>query len=302
LIYVSHPWSHFNGGWKSVVVGLSSFRSIRHHHRPFPRASGRSSLDPQRSAFPKLLNEMGEVIEKELARGGRRVLLIEGTMNNSSPQELVQVVAGHPPETHLKGLEILQRQHVVDVKGQSDVVVYGLGNNRDPYSKLSIINPIQVRNLAMSYSYGLFQNVPLVRQGGILIMCHPCQKQFHRVHTPSYAEMFDRLIPYTRDPFELWELFAEEYAHRPEFVHQYRYGYAFHGAHPLILWGQGIYGLKHASKVFLAGATDFETAERLGFEPFASLEEAVAEAENLLGSGCSITYLDMRDSFICNVA
>jgi len=302
LIYISHPWSHFNGGWKSVVVGLSSFRSIRHHHRPFPRASGRSSLDPQRSAFPRLLNEMGAVVEKELARRGRRVFLIEGTMNNSSPQELVQVVAGHPPETHLKGLEMLQQQHVVDVKGQSDVVVYGLGNNRDPYSKLSIINPIQVRNLAMSYSYGLFQNVPLVRQGGIVIMCHPCQRQFHPVHTPSYVEMFDRLIPYTKDPFELWELYAEEYAHRPEFVHQYRYGYAFHGAHPLILWGQGIYGLKHVGKVFLAGSTDFETAERLGFEPFASLEEAVAEAENLLGSGCNITYLDMPDSFICNVA
>ena len=70
----------------------------------------------------------------------------------------------------------------------------------------------------------------------------------------------------------------------------------------MILWGQGIYGLKHVGRVFLAGATDFETAERLGFEPFASLGEAVAEAENLLGSGCSITYLDMPDSFICNVA
>lgn len=301
LIYVSHPWSHFNGGWKSVVVGLSSFRSIRHHHRPFPRASGKSSLDPKRSAFPRLLNEMGAVVERELARKGRRVLLIEGTMNNASPQELVQVAAGHPQETHLKGLEILQRQHVVDVKGQSDVVVYGLGNNRDPYSKLSIINPIQVRNLAMSYSYGLFQNVPLVRQGGIVIMCHPCQRQFHPVHTPSYIEMFDRLVPYTKDPFELWELHAEEYAHRPEFIHKYRYGYAFHGAHPLILWGQGVYGLKHVGKVFLAGATDFETARRLGFEPFASVEEAVAEAENLLGSDCSITYLDMPESFICNV-
>jgi hypothetical protein len=53
--------------------------------------------------------------------------------------------------------------------------------------------------------------------------------------------------------------------------------------------------------VFLAGATDFETAKRLGFEPFASVEEAVAEAENLLGSDCSITYVDMPESFVCNV-
>ncbi|MCK4580612.1 MAG: DUF2088 domain-containing protein, partial [Dehalococcoidia bacterium] len=301
LIYVSQPWSHFNGGWKSVVVGLSSYRSIRHHHRPFPKASGKSSLDPKRSAFPRLINEMGQVIEKELAKKGRRVLIVEGTMNNSSPQELVQVVAGHPPEAHARGLEILQQQHVVDVKGQSDVVIYGLGNDRDPYSKFSLINPIHVRNLAMSYSYGLFQNIPLVRSGGIVIVCHPCRKQFHPVHTPSYVEMFDRLLPHTQDPVELWELHAEEYAHRPEFVHKYRYGYAFHGVHPLILWGQGIYGLKHVSKVFLAGATDFKVARTIGFEPFDSVEEAIAEAEKVMGKYCSITYLDMPQSFVCNV-
>ena len=301
LIYISQPWSQFNGGWKSVVVGLGSYRCIRHHHFPHRLAKGKSSLDPKRSAFPRLLNEMGAVIENELAKKGRRVLLIEGTMNNKVPQELVRVVAGHPPEAHEKGLEILDQQLVVDVKGQSDVVVYGLGNNRDPYSKFSIINPILVRNVAMSYSYGLFQNVPLVKPGGILIMCHPCPKQFDAVKYPSYVEMFEKLLPHTQDAFELWELYAEEYAHRPEFIHKYRYGYGFHGSHPLILYGQGAYGLKYVSKVFLAGATDFEAARRVGFEPFASVEEAVAEAENIMGKDCSITYLDMPQSFVCNV-
>jgi len=178
LIYVSHPWCHFNGGWKTIVVGMSSWRSIRHHHRPFAKASGKSTLDPKRSAFPKLLNEMGTVIETELVKKGRRVLVVEGTMNNASPQELARVVAGHPPEAHKKGLEIMDRQLVVDVNGQSDVVICGLDNERDPYSVLSIPNPILVRNLALSYTYGLFQNVPLMKPGGILIVCHPCPRQF----------------------------------------------------------------------------------------------------------------------------
>ena len=301
LIYISQPWSHFNGGWKSVVVGLSSFRSIRHHHRPVAKASGKSSLDPKRSAFPKLLNEMGAVIEKELAKKGRRVLLIEGTMNNATPQQVVQVVAGHPPETHERGLEILQQQHVVQVKGQSDAVVFGLGNHRDPYSKMSIINPIQVRNLAMSYSYGLFQNVPLVRKDGIIVMCHPCLPQFHPVHTPSYVEMYETLLPYERDPVALWELYAEEFAHRLEFVHKYRYGFAFHGAHPFILFGQGLYGLNHVSRVLLAGARDRDAARRIGFEPFDTVEDAIAEAEATLGRDCSIVYPDMQQNFICDV-
>ena len=309
LIYVSHPWSHFNGGWKTVTVGLSSWRSIRHHHRPFAKASGKSSLDPKRSAFPKLLNEMGAIIEAELAKKGRRVLLVEGTNNNAIPQELVQVVAGHPIEAHERGIDIIQRQQVIDVKGQSDIVVSAIGNNRDPYSpgrqdpytRERLINPLQVRNLALSYSYGLFQNVPLVKPGGIVIFCHPCPNQFNLVHNPSYVELFEKLLPHTKDPVELWELYAEEYANRPDFVHKYRYGYAFHGSHPLILYGQGLYGLNHVGKAFLAGATDFEVARRLGFEPFASVEEAIAEAENLMGKDCSITYPDMPESFICNV-
>lgn len=301
IIYVSNPWSQFNGGWKSAVVGLSSYRSIRHHHRPFPMASGKSTMDPKRSAFFKLLNEMGEVIERELDKKGRRFLIIEGAMNNSIPQEVTQIVAGHPPEAHEKTLEILQKQHVVEVKGQSDVVVYGMGNNRDPYSKMSIINPILVRNLAMSYSFGLFQNIPLVKEGGIIILVHPCIRQFDALKYPSYVEMFETLIPQLQDPFELWELYAEEYAHRPEFIHKYRYGFSFHGVHPLILWGQGAYGMRYVGKVFLAGATDPEVARMLGFEPFASVEEAIAEAERLMGKDCSITYPEMPESFICNV-
>lgn len=301
FIYISNPWSHFNGGWKSAVVGLSSYRSIRHHHRPFPKASGKSTMDPKRSAFPKLINEMGEVIERELAKRGRRFFIIEGAMNSAFPQEVVQVAAGHPPEAHAKTLDILQQQHVVEVKGQSDAVVYGMGNNRDPYSKMSIINPILVRNLGMSYSFGLFQNMPLVREGGIVILVHPCPGQFDATKYPSYVEMFHQLLPHTQDPFELWELYAEEYAHRPEFIHKYRFGFGFHGVHPLILWGQGAYGLRYVGKVFLAGAIDFDVARILGFEPFATVEEAIAEAENLLGKDCSIAYPEMRESFICNV-
>lgn len=297
LIYVSHPFCQFNGGWKTVVVGLGTWRTQRHHHRPFPAASGKSSIDPKRSAFFKLLNEMGGVIEADLAKKGRRVLVVEGSSNNALPQEVVQVVAGHPTEAHAKGLEILDKQLVVDVKGQCDVLVAGMGNGRDPYSYLSVSNPITVRNLALSYTYGLFQNVPLVKPGGIMIVCHPCLRQFDTIRYPSYVELFEKILPDLKDGNEVWDLYAEDFAHRPEFVHKFRYNYAFHGGHSLILYGQGIYAQNHLGKVFLAGATDFEAARRVGFEPFATLKEAVAEAENLMGRDCSIDYLDMPELF-----
>ncbi|MFQ5872737.1 MAG: lactate racemase domain-containing protein [Dehalococcoidia bacterium] len=67
LIYLNITSTPFAGGWKSVAVGLSTFRGIRHHHRPFPFASGKSVMDPKNSSFQKLVWEQGAVIEKHLA-------------------------------------------------------------------------------------------------------------------------------------------------------------------------------------------------------------------------------------------
>ena len=138
-------------------------------------------------------------------------------------------------------------------------------------------------------------------QVGILIVCHPCPNRFDEVKYGPYKELFDKVLPHEKDPVVLWDTYAEEYAHRPEFVHKFRHGYGFHGGHPLIIYGQGIYGLNHLSQLFLAGATDFETASRVGFVPFASLEAAIAEAERVKGKDCSITYLDMPGVFLSNV-
>ena len=301
LIYIGRPPITYCGGWKSVTVGLGSYRSIRHHHRPTPWIVGQPRYDPKLSDTLIKINEMGALIEKELAKSGRRVFLIEGTMNNAVPPEIVHVVAGHPLEVHEPSLEVLYQQQRVDVKGQCDVLVYGLSNARDGYSKFSFINPILVRNLATQRGFGNFFNVPLVKPGGIIITCHPCRKQFDIFKHASYPELFEKVIPYVKDSIEVWDRFAEDFAYRPEFAHKYRYAYAFHGAHPVILWGQGVRTLRYVSKVFLAGATDFETARQVGFEPFATVEEAVAEAENLMGKDCSITYLDLEQELICRV-
>ena len=67
--------------------------------------------------------------------------------------------------------------------------------------------------------------------------------------------------------------------------------------HPLILWGQGAAAFRHAGRIFAAGVEDFEVARRLGFEPFRTIEEAIAEAERCLGAGCSITYHPMPPTY-----
>jgi lactate racemase-like protein len=300
LFYVNVTSLPFHGGWKSIVVGLSSYRSIRQHHRPFRGASGKSVMDAKRSSFQKLVWEMGAVIERELARHGRRIFTIESVLNTAQPQEPIAVFAGNIPDVHENTLDVLYKQQVVSLPKQADVAIYGIPN-RSYYANLSKVNPILVRNQALSYAFGLYHNKPLIREGGIAIFVNPCLAEFHEMNHPSYIEFFNRVLLSTQDPYDIWDFYAEDFAHRPEYVHKYRYAYGFHGVHPLILWGQGAFPLRHLGRVFLAGAKDFEAARRVGFEAFRTVEEAIAEAESTLGKDCSITYNPAPPAFITSI-
>lgn len=290
LIYVNVTWTPFNGGWKSVGVGLSTFRSIRYHHRPFPRARGTSVMDVRRSSFPKILGEIGAVIERELARRGRRVLQVETVLNSAWPQQPCQILAGHPPDVHERTIATLLEQFTVEVEGQSDVLVAGLPSCHDPYARYSVQNPIQVAHGANGFVLGMHQDAPVVRPGGILVVAHPCDGAIDADRHPSYVEMYQRLLPRTLDPVELWDRYAEDFARRPEYRHKYRHAYAFHGTHPFFLWTQTGTLRRYLSDVFVAGARDPEAARRVGLTPFDSIESALAEAERRLGQGYSLTY------------
>ncbi len=300
LFYINITSLPFHGGWKSIAVGLSSYRSIRQHHRPFRGASGKSVMDAKRSSFQKLIWEMGAVVEKELARYGRRIFTIESVLNTQGPQEIIAVFAGNISDVHEKTLEVLYKQQVVPLPRQTDIAIYGI-SNQSYYANLSKINPILVRNQSLSYAFGLYHNKPLIREGGIAIFVNPCLAEFNEMNHPSYVEFFNHILPNTQDPYDIWDFYAEDFAHRPEYVHKYRYAYGFHGVHPLILWGQGAFPLRHLGRVFLAGAKDFEAAKRIGFEPFKTLDEAVAEAESSLGNNCTITYHHSPPSFITSI-
>jgi hypothetical protein len=291
-IYLSVPLTPMNGGWKSTTVGLSSFRSIRHHHRPFPGAS-HSVMDPHKGAFHKLLREMGEVLQARMTRDGRYLIQVEAILDNNGPwsgvtQGVIGVFAGGPTETHAAALSRMEEQLIIKVEGQSDILLLGLPDV-DPYSRFSILNPILATNLGLSYTYGLHQNKPLVRQGGILILYHPFENRFDDLHHPSYREFFEKVLARTKDPFEAWDLFSDEFAHRPELIHKYRYGYGFHGTHPFFMWNQTSAPRRYVGDIFIAGAKDQSVGRQLGFSPFATLEDALQEAGSRLGANASLS-------------
>ena len=302
FIYLNTMWAPFNGGWKSTAVGLGTFRSIRHHHRPWPSARGHSVDDPKSSAFKKLVWEQGSLIEKALAEKGRRVFAIETVYDNAAPlKDIIAVFAGHPTEVHPHTLSAIEEQLVVDVEGQSDILVAGIPG-AECYSKFSVMNPILVANSAMANTVMQFQGMPVVREGGIAILAHPFDAAFDERRFAPYVEFYDRLLADETDPYRLWEGAVEDFAHRPEYIHGYRHGYAYHGSHPFFMWNSTGIPRRYLGRIFFAGVRDFEAVRRCGFEPFATVEEAVVAAESDLGSDASITLLRRPPHFISRVA
>ncbi len=302
FIYLNTMWAPFNGGWKSTAVGLGTFRSIRHHHRPWPLASGQSVDDPKSSSFKKLVWEQGMLIQEALEEKGRRVFTIETVYDNAEPsRDLVAVFAGHPTEVHPHTLAAIDEQLAVDVDGQSDILIAGI-SNVECYSKFSVMNPILVANSAMAGTVMQFQGAPVVREGGIAILVHPLTERFDSRRFAPYVEFYEKLLPQSLDPYWLWENHVEDFAHRPEYVYGYRHAYAYHGSHPFFMWNSTGVPRRYLSKIYFAGVTDFDAAARCGFEAFATVEEAIEAAEAELGKAAEITLLQRPPHFIPRVS
>jgi hypothetical protein len=338
VIYVNVNWTPMNGGWKSILVGLGTFESIRTHHNVGVLEQG-TLMDPDRSHYHEMMAEMGAVVAEHA-----NVFTIETVVNNRvwgpgmdrwlsvngrgrkgrvpapmkwarslpepvknrmsgllrSAYEPMAVHAGRIDRVHPATLTALARQQMVTVDGQTDALFLALPN-LSPYSAFSRINPILAANMALGYVYNLYRRRPLVRAGGILILMNPFLPGFHPQHHPSYQEFYERVLPETREPGEIEERFEMDFATRPEYVERYRHQYAYHGVHPFYAWAWGCLAMKQMSSILVVGATDPQVVEHLGFTPVATLDRALSMARESLGRGFSLTHLVVPPIFVTEV-
>jgi hypothetical protein len=272
----------FNGGWKSIAVGLSTWRSIRHTHTP-----DGMSMSVKGNRMHHVFEEQGRVIEQALGdrRPPARIFKFETVLAN--PAQIAHVWAGGVSETRAAAMELLGGAHQPrrDQGRPADIVVYGVPN-WSPYATFARMNPILILiSSALGYLGGYIEAIG--KPGCSVVIATPCPEQWDMEHHPSYKEVWDRVLPQTRDPYEISERFGEEFATRRDYIEQYRFGVAFHPVHG-ILATHPLKRLRHAARVFVAGPEDPAVPRRLGFIPARSVEEAVAEALKIHGPGASI--------------
>ena len=256
----------FSGGWKSVCVGLSSYRSIHHHHTP-----DIMSMSLDRNRMHAMLDEMGAVVEEKL--GADRIFKIETVLAN--PLEVHDVYAGSVGATRAKVIEKLRahqgsRRDMLDES--VDVVVYGIPD-WSPYAAFTHTNPIlDLISTGLGYLGGVIQ--AFGRPGCTVILASPCRDRWDRKHHASYPEVWADVLPATRDPDDARIRFEPELAARTDYIERYRFDNAFHPVHAVM----ALYPLKrlrHAGRVIVAGAEDPKIPAHCGFDSAPTIEVAI---------------------------
>ncbi|MEX0750727.1 MAG: lactate racemase domain-containing protein, partial [Dehalococcoidia bacterium] len=271
----------FSGGWKSIAVGLSTWRSIRHTHHP-----DGMSMSVLNNRMHDVLNEMGAHLEASL---GKRMYKIECVQ--ASPTRIAHVWAGGVSETRAAALDVMASRNAPR-RSQSepaDVVVYGLPA-WSPYAVFGQMNPIlTLISSGLGYLGGYIE--ALGKPGCTVVLATPCPEAWDMEHHPSYRDAWDRVLPATRDPYEIMRRHTDEFATHAGYIDRYRNGVAFHPVHA-ILATHPLRRLKHASRVIVAGALDPAVPQHIGFDHSPSVESALTEAERHHGPDCSIVCVN----------
>ncbi len=281
-IYVNAEHNRgFSGGWKSVCVGLSTYRSIRHHHTP-----DGMSMSIKNNRMHRMLDEMGEMLESK-TRG--KIFKIDTILAN--PLEVAGIFAGSVWETRKKVLEVqagLFSDRRTLSSDKFDVLLYGVPD-WSPYAVLSFTNPLlTLISSGLGYLAGTVQ--ALGRPGCSIIMITPCPNRWDSVHHPSYQDVWENVLSKTLDPYEIQAKYAEPFATHPGYIEKYRRGYAFHPVHA-IMAAYPLKRMEHIGRVFVVGAKDDEVVRHVGFTPAKDVEEALRLAGEAHGRNFRLAYV-----------
>jgi lactate racemase-like protein len=272
----------FTGGWKSVCVGLSTWKSIRVTHTP-----DGMSMSLERNRMHAVLDEMGHHLE---ARLGRRVFKIDTLL--SGPLDVARVLAGGVDETRRAALAV-QAAHLPSRRAAApepcDILVYGVPD-ASPYAIWASVNPIlTLISMGLGYLGGMIDAAG--KPGCTVIMAVAARDAWDRVHHPSYPDVWERVLGHTRDPYEIMARHEDEYARHPEYVDAYRHRYAFHPIHG-VLATHPLRRLRRVGRVIVAAPHDAHVPRHLGYEVAGSVEEAIRRAQAIHGADAIIGVVE----------
>jgi hypothetical protein len=280
LVYVNTAcWRAFNGGWKSICVGLSTFRSIRVHHTPADM-----SMSTERNRMHAMLDEMGQRVLEVF--GDRPIFKVETMLAN--PMQVGRIAAGSVGATRRAVLDLVRermRPRREMASERFDILLYGVPE-WSPYAAYAGMNPLlRLVSTGLGYLGGPIEAIGA--PGCTVILATPCPDEWDEQHHPSYREVWETVLPESRDPDAIAAAHLDAFAARSDYIERYRFHHGFHPVHGIMATFP-LKRLRHAGRVIVAGPGEDRIARHLGFVRTDTVEQAIALARDQHASDARI--------------
>jgi hypothetical protein len=340
IIYLNITFTPLNGGWKSIIVGLGSYKTIIPHHSPEVLKEA-SYMDPAVSQLHRIIWEMGKAIKDKV-----NVFTIEMVLNNNffsgvfeklyhplgennkkpaywrrSTLSLFRIMPKFIKSYNRKKIKAgykligvyagdIEEVHVETLKLVKKQFMVPINKQYDiliygvpnvtPYNVGSEMNPLLLHALTSGYLYNMYNGKSPLKKGGYLILSNPAYEKFDLKQHPSYKDFYYDILSKKPDIYDLKDL-ENKYLQNEEYLRKYRTSYAYHGLHAPIVYYWGVLGLNNIGKVVVAGAKNKNTLKILGYEYAKNLDEAIDISKKQFGENCSIAYFCIPPIFIAEL-
>jgi nickel-dependent lactate racemase len=270
----------FSGGYKGLVTGTGSWRSIAAHHSPTTIMNPDLLPVSPHSTMRKQFNAQGEMIERS-AKG--KIFCLDAALNING--EIVDEFAGGIKSVQEASWPLARKIHTVTLHSRFDIVVVGLPRDFH-YGPGMGTNPILMLNALGGLTARLY---PCIKESTVLIAVSICDGWFNDEYFPSYREVYERYGECSK-PSDLVK-YENQIATNPEYVSKYRFKNAYHPFHAFSMMYYGEIALHHTSQIFIVGAKEPSFAKAMGFTPIKEFPTALNEARKAVGTNPEILAL-----------
>lgn len=273
-----NPYGGYSGGYKMPCTGLTGWRSIRCHHTP--STMHRDDFVPvsTSSYFRNQLRTIGKTIEKA---SGKDFFLVDAVLNGYAQQ--IGVFAGIPDAVEEASWPVATSRTHVDIPGEpADVLVVGMPRNFH-YGPGMGSNPILMLQAAGS---SITRAAAALRPDPVVIVASVCDGWFNDDDFPATRELYE-VYQNCVLPDEL-TYYEDDFARRPEYIHKFRWRWAYHPFHGFSMAYMGGIALKRTQAVIVAGAKSPGHARGMGAIPTRTFDDALKLAEKYVGKNPKI--------------
>jgi len=214
-----------------------------------------------------------------------RRAIVGGTIPRT---DVTGIWSGDPATVAAKAVGAVLTQQVVEVSGQTDVLIAGVPY-RGPSNAGVVSNPVLATGWGLGHVFGSHRGTPVVREGGAVILYHPLRREFSQLQHPSYVDFYAEVLPSSTDPAVISAKFEDRFAADPWYNHLYRTSHAYHGLHPFATWNSISPALAHCGQIVWVGA-DRTVAKHLGFSAASTLADALEMVSHTVGDSPTVTY------------